>query len=156
MNRNDDRPVSVMGIIGMIVAGIAALAVVIVAIIGIVILAGSLHGGYSRSQRVKNARNHVLVVEQQIKQQQQQVLVVEQLAEQRYQEAIGIKRAQDEINSTLTDRYIQHEAIQAQEAIANSGRNNTVIYVPSGPNGVPIQVTDPAAIAGQDKATSPG
>lgn len=87
MNRNDDRPVSVMGIIGMIVAGIAALAVVIVAIIGIV---------------------------------------------------------------------IQHEAIQAQEAIANSGRNNTVIYVPSGPNGVPIQVTDPAAIAGQDKATSPG
>lgn len=62
---------------------------------------------------------------------------VKALADQRLIEATGIRNAQDEISKTLTDRYLQHEAIQAQERTASSGRNNTIIYVPSGPNGVP-------------------
>lgn len=53
-------------------------------------------------------------------------------------EARGIRAAQEIINATLTDRYLQHEAIQAQKATAVSGRNNTMIYVPSGSNGVPL------------------
>lgn len=62
---------------------------------------------------------------------------VQALADQRLIEATGIRKAQDEISKTLTDRYLQHEAIQAQERTAASGRNNTIIYVPSGANGVP-------------------
>jgi hypothetical protein len=49
-----------------------------------------------------------------------------------------VQRAQKEISRTLTGHYLQHEAIQAQKAVATSGRNNTLIYVPSGSNGVPL------------------
>lgn len=34
-------------------------------------------------------------------------------------------------------------AIQAQEQTAASGRNNTIIYVPAGPSGVPLVQTPP-------------
>lgn len=54
-------------------------------------------------------------------------------AEQRYQESVGIKRAQDEINKTLTPLYVQHEAIQALE---RSGA--ATVYIPSGNQGVPL------------------
>jgi hypothetical protein len=46
------------------------------------------------------------------------------------------------ISSGLTPQYLQYEAIQAQKAIATSGRNNTLIYLPSGRTGVPL-VQDP-------------
>ena len=59
-------------------------------------------------------------------------------ADKRFAEAVGIRRAQNEISSTLTAHYLQYEAIQAQKAVATSGRNNTLIYVPSGPDGVPL------------------
>lgn len=61
------------------------------------------------------------------------VAAVKQRAEQRYQESIGIKRAQDEINRTLTPLYVQHEAIQALE---RSGA--ATVYIPSGNQGVPL------------------
>ena len=41
------------------------------------------------------------------------------------------------INATLTDKYLQHEAIQAQEKMADSP-NHTTIYIPSGQNGIPL------------------
>lgn len=144
-----EGPISIPKVVLLCAGGLVA---VVALLLGLIIGFGSIHQAYNRHQRVANASNHVKVVEQQIRQQEQQTIIVEKQAEQRYQEAIGIKRAQDEINSTLTPLYVQHEAIQAQEAIANSGRNNTIIYVPAGTNGVPTQITDPAAIAGQDKA----
>jgi hypothetical protein len=61
------------------------------------------------------------------------VAAVEARAEQRFQESIGIKRAQDEINRTLTPLYVQHEAIQALE---KSGA--ATVYIPSGNQGVPL------------------
>jgi hypothetical protein len=36
--------------------------------------------------------------------------------------------------------YIQHEAIEAQEAMVGSP-NHTVVYIPVGPMGVPITAT---------------
>jgi hypothetical protein len=45
----------------------------------------------------------------------------------------------------LTPSYLQYEAIQAQKAVATSGRNNTLIYLPSGSGGVPL-VQDPQTI----------
>jgi regulator of protease activity HflC (stomatin/prohibitin superfamily) len=52
-------------------------------------------------------------------------------------EAKGIAAAQAIINKTLTPQYLQHEAIQAQVAMAN-GPNHTVVYIPSGDNGIPL------------------
>ena len=67
-----------------------------------------------------------------------QIEATEANAQKRFAQAVGIRRAQDEIASSLTGHYLQYEAIQAQKAVATSGRNNTLIYVPSGSNGVPL------------------
>ena len=58
-------------------------------------------------------------------------------AEIRIEEAKGIAKAQEIINRTLTPNYLQHEAIQAQLKMASSP-NHTTVYIPSGPNGIPI------------------
>lgn len=101
--------------------------------------------GWQRGQRRADANNKVAITHILIRNAQQQADVVnaevaatKAEAEKRYQEAVGIRRAQDEIQKTLTPLYVQHEAIQAQERIATSGRNNTVIYVPAGTNGTPV------------------
>lgn len=117
---------------------IAIVAAVILAGVSALVL-GGLFGfpAYSRYQDRQNAGNEVLVNEIKIKQTQQLVEVEKQKAAIRQQEAIGIAEAQKTINATLTPLYIQHEAIQAQEKMANSP-NHTEIYIPSGANGVPI------------------
>ncbi|MDY6842679.1 MAG: SPFH domain-containing protein [Thermodesulfobacteriota bacterium] len=61
-------------------------------------------------------------------------------AEIRIEEAKGIAAAQKIINSTLTANYLQHEAINAQKTMANSP-NHTTVYIPVGPNGIPIVYT---------------
>jgi regulator of protease activity HflC (stomatin/prohibitin superfamily) len=58
-------------------------------------------------------------------------------AQRRIVEAKGIAESMDIINSKLTPAYLQHEAIESQKALAGSP-SHTVIYIPSGPNGVPI------------------
>jgi hypothetical protein len=104
---------------------------------------------YGRAEERADAKNRVTLTHIAINRAQQQALITRAQieatqadAEKRFQEAIGIRRAQNEISSTLTANYLQHEAIQAQKAIATSGRNNTLIYVPAGENGVPL-VQDP-------------
>jgi hypothetical protein len=64
----------------------------------------------------------------------------------RYEAAVGARRAQDEITPTLTRQYLQYQAIQAQKSIGASGRNNTLIYLPSGTSGVPL-VQDPQNVS---------
>lgn len=58
-------------------------------------------------------------------------------AEIRIEEAKGIAEAQKIINATLTKNYLQHEAINAQLKMASSP-NHTTVYIPSGPNGIPL------------------
>lgn len=58
-------------------------------------------------------------------------------AEIRIEEARGIAEAQKIINSTLTQNYLQHEAINAQLKMASSP-NHTTVYIPSGTNGIPL------------------
>ena len=58
-------------------------------------------------------------------------------AEIRIEEARGIAEAQKIINSTLTQNYLQHEAINAQLKMASSP-NHTTVYIPSGANGIPL------------------
>lgn len=122
------------------------------AIVGVLLLVVVLGIGgcaglnaFNRSQKRADAHNGVSITKIQIQNAQQQAKVVNAeiqatiaSANKRYQEAVGIRRAQDEISKTLTPLYIQHEAIQAEEQIAASGQNNTVVYVPSGAQGVPL------------------
>ena len=113
----------------------------------IALVVGGCAGGkeYSRYQKRADAQNQTLIVKQQIKTMEMkakviaaQDKVVQAQADQRVIKAQGIRKAQDEVQATLTPLYVQFEAIEAQKAIATSGRNNTVIYVPSGTNGTPV------------------
>ena len=60
-----------------------------------------------------------------------------QEAERKVIEAEGIAKAQEIINKTLSQAYLQHEAIQAQMRMADSP-NHTTVYIPSGDNGIPM------------------
>ncbi len=63
--------------------------------------------------------------------------IAQKEAEIRVEEARGIAEAQKIINATLTEQYLQHEAIQAQLKMADSP-NHTTVYIPSGTNGIPV------------------
>lgn len=92
---------------------------------------------FIRYQDRQTALNEVTLNEIKIKQQGQLIEVEKQKAEIREQEAIGVAKAQGIINATLTDRFLQLEAIKAQERMASSP-NHTQIYIPVGQNGIPI------------------
>lgn len=102
-------------------------------------------GRYQRIQDAKNtaqaniiaANNKVATTEIEIQNQDQMVKVTEQQAQIRLQQAIGIREANDEINKSLTPLYVQFEMTQVLQQLGTSGKNNTVIYVPSGQGGVP-------------------
>ena len=95
---------------------------------------------YNRYQIRADEANKILVNELRIQQTQQLVQVEKQKAQIRIVDAEGIAQSQQIINATLTDRYLQHEAIQAQMQMANSP-NHTTIYIPSGNNGIPLVKT---------------
>ncbi len=57
-------------------------------------------------------------------------------------QAQGIANAMQIIRGQLSAMYIQHEAIEAQKLMVNSP-NHTVVYIPSGPMGVPVTGTFP-------------
>jgi len=94
-----------------------------------------------RQQAQLDARNKVRVSNIEIQNQAQRVKVTEQQAEIRLKKAVGIREAQDEIAKTLTPLYVQFEMTQVLSQIAASGRNNSVVYLPSGANGIPLVAT---------------
>jgi hypothetical protein len=127
-------------------------------LIGVVVTVGAGIGlsaavqAYHRAEQRANAENRVQLTRIDIRTAEQQALVAragvataKANAESQYQEAIGVRRAQAVIARGLTPQYLQYEAIQAQKAVATSGRNNTLIYLPSGNGGVPL-VQDPQTI----------
>lgn len=95
---------------------------------------------FFRYQSRLSASNEVQINEIRIKQQEQLIQVEKQKAQIRVEEAKGISEAQGIINASLTDKYLQHEAIQAQEKMAGSP-NHTQIYIPVGTNGIPLVKT---------------
>lgn len=118
-------------------------AVVVLLVVLAVALIGGLAFGipaYARYQTRQNEYNQVTVNDIQIQQTEQLVKVEQQKAQIRIADANGIAESQKIINATLTDRYLQHEAITAQIQMANSP-NHTTIYIPSGNNGIPIVKT---------------
>ena len=114
----------------------------IIIALGLTIIGGAAYGipVYNRYQKVQEAKNVIQINEMKIQQTEQLVKVEKQKAEIKVQEAKGIAEAQKIINETLSDRYLQHEAIQAQEHMADSP-NHTTIYIPTGQNGIPMVKT---------------
>lgn len=104
-----------------------------------------------RHQVLADARNQTQVNNIKIAQTRQLVQVAQQQAAIRYANAVGVREAQDEIAKTLTPLYVQFEMVNALQAIAESGKNNTVVYIPSGANGIPLV----SGIAGSQAVGAP-
>lgn len=117
--------------------------VIFVTVVG---LTGFMVGGcfgyrsYDRYQEVQDARNKVLVAEIQIQNTNQLIEVEKKKAEVRVAEAHGISESQRIIDQSLTPYYLQYLAIGAQREMAHS-QNHTQIYIPVGPNGIPVVKT---------------
>lgn len=139
---------------------ITLVAVAVVAFIAVIV--GGVAGikGFSRYQAMSDAKNqaqialvkahnNVQVTEIEIQNQNQRIQVTKQQAQIRYQEAVGLREAQDEVAKTLTPLYVQFEYAKALEEIAKSGKNNSVVYIPTGNGGVPLV----SGVAGQPQTT---
>jgi uncharacterized iron-regulated membrane protein len=126
-------PVSIRWAVGVTVG-------ILLSLIVLFFIVGFASRAYSRYQRVADANNQIQVIEKQVEQTEMLIDVEEQKAAIRIVEAEGIAEAQALINSTLTDQYLQHEAIGAQIQMANAP-NHTTVYIPSGQNGIPIVST---------------
>lgn len=100
----------------------------------------------NRTQALADAHNEVTITNIRIGTTAQKVKIAQQEAAIRQAQAVGIREAQDEISKTLTPLYVQFEMTQALVEIAKSGRNNSVIYIPTGPNGLPLVAGAPAGV----------
>jgi len=89
---------------------------------------------------VTKAVEKKLAAKQLLDEKETQRAIAKKDAEIRIEEAKGIAKAQQIINTTLTQNYLQHEAINAQLKMASSP-NHTTVYIPSGFNGIPIVKT---------------
>lgn len=116
------------------VAVFVAVAVLFGATVGVYAVSKSV----GRAQHRADAHNQVSISSIEIQNQSQRIQVAKQKAEIRLQDAIGVREAQDEIAKTLTPLYVQFEMVDALKAIATSGSNNSVVYIPAGANGIPL------------------
>lgn len=130
---------------------------VLVSVIGLVAIVLVFFGllamgkAFSRYQARADAQNQVKVSAIQIQNQAQRVQIAKQHAQIRFQNSVGIREAQDEIAKTLTPLYVQFEMVEALKAIATSGHNNSVVYIPSGANGIPlVSTTNPNEVRNPD------
>jgi hypothetical protein len=116
--------------------------IVIFLLIGLIVGLMFAIPAWSRYQARADANNRVKVSNIEIRNQAQRVRIAKQQAQIRYQNAVGIREAQDEIRKTLTPLYVQFEMTQGLQAIATSGKNDTVIYLPTDPrSGLPVVPT---------------
>jgi hypothetical protein len=97
-----------------------------------------------------NAANQTQVNALLISSADQQIQIHQKQAQIRLADAVGIRQSQDEISKTLTPLYVQFEMVDALKTMAESGKNNTVVYIPTGASGIPLiansnptQVTQP-------------
>lgn len=138
---------SLKGTLTLVVVTLLGLALLVALVIGSMVAFKTAN----RSQNLANARNRVKISAVEIQNQEQRILVAKQQAEIRRQEAIGIREAQEEIAKTLTPLYVQFEMVDALRRIATSGSNNSIVYVPSGANGIPLVSTiDPEKVGKPD------
>jgi hypothetical protein len=124
----------------------ATVGLVILTFIVLAIVGGPAYSRYqkrqdrnqNRSQALLDAKNEVTINSIRIRTFEQKVKIAHQSAAIRLQNAVGVRKAQDEISSTLTPLYVQFEMVEALKQIAVSGKNSSVVYIPSGAAGIPF------------------
>lgn len=139
---NDNGDILVTKIIRWVVGAILSL---ILFIFGLSVASGA-YGRWSNIQDAKNkaqtaridAANQAQVNQLLINSADQQIQIHQKQAQIRLADAVGIREAQDEVSKTLTPLYVQFEMVDALKTIAESGKNNTVVYIPTGANGIPL------------------
>jgi regulator of protease activity HflC (stomatin/prohibitin superfamily) len=94
-------------------------------------------GNVQYPKKVSDAVSAKLAATQLLEQKDTEIKISGKDAEKRVKDAEGIAKAMEIINSKLTAQYLQHEAIEAQKAMAGSP-NHSVVYIPSGMNGIPL------------------
>ena len=142
MASNDEFDIPV-GRIARWTAG--SLAGIILSVFGVSVGLGA-YGRWSHVQEAKNkattqridAENQAKVNQLLINSADQQIQIHQKQAQIRLADAVGIREAQDEVSKTLTPLYVQFEMVDALKTIAESGKNNTVVYIPTGANGIPL------------------
>ena len=138
-------------IVGPVVVGAFAVVMGIIALVVLIFGFAAAIKSFNRYQARADANNRVAVSNIEIRNQAQRVQIAKQHAQIRFQNSVGIREAQDEIAKTLTPLYVQFEMVEALKAIAASGRNNSVVYIPSGANGIPlVSTTNPNEVRNPD------
>jgi len=97
-------------------------------------------GNIQYPKNVTQAVSEKLAATQKLEKADIDIAIERKKSEKRVVEAQGIADAQKIINATLSELYLQHEAIQAQLSMAKSP-NHTTVYIPVGTNGIPLVYT---------------
>lgn len=106
---------------------------------------------WKRYQKRSDAHNNAKVAQINLIQYDALIEAEKRKAEIKHQQAIGQRKANDEIAQRLTPLFVQYEMIEALKSVATSGRNNTIVYIPAGANGVPlVSVSDQPQVYGGD------
>lgn len=132
--------------VGRIASAVVATLLALILFIFSISVGLGAYGRWSRIQEANNkakaarieANNQAQVNALLINSTDQQIQIHKKQAEVRLADAVGVREAQDEISKTLTPLYVQFEMVDALKQIAESGKNNTVVYIPTGANGIPL------------------
>lgn len=94
-------------------------------------------GNIQYPTEVADAVSKKLAAVQELERKATEIEITSREKEKRIIEAEGIAKATEIISQRLTSAYLQYEAIKAQHEMIHSN-NNTTIYIPVGPMGVPL------------------
>jgi regulator of protease activity HflC (stomatin/prohibitin superfamily) len=97
-------------------------------------------GNVQYPDEVASAVSRKLAATQELQRKDTEIEIERKERTKREVQAQGIANAMNIIRGQLSAMYIQHEAIEAQKMMVNSP-NHTVVYIPSGPMGVPVTGT---------------
>jgi regulator of protease activity HflC (stomatin/prohibitin superfamily) len=97
-------------------------------------------GNVQYPEEVASAVSRKLAATQELQRKDTEIEIERKERTKREVQAQGIANAMQIIRGQLSPMYIQHEAIEAQKQMVNSP-NHTVVYIPTGPMGVPLTGT---------------
>jgi regulator of protease activity HflC (stomatin/prohibitin superfamily) len=97
-------------------------------------------GNVQYPEEVADAVSKKLAATQELQRKDTEIEIERKERTKREVQAQGIANAMSIIRGQLSAMYIQHEAIESQKLMVNSP-NHTVVYIPSGPMGVPVTGT---------------
>jgi len=119
------------------------------------LIASVVVGNVQYPHEVADAVSRKLAATQELQRMDTEIEIERKERTKREVQAQGIANAMQIIRGQLSDRYIQHEAIEAQKAMVGSP-NHTVVYIPVGSMGVPLTGTFSATAPQGAAPAAPG